>query len=159
MTLKIEPVGKVVGGHQEIGEIYWGGIDSIIRLDPGYPVEVIQGLDEFSHLVVTWHFSQASPSDVVLGTREPRDDLRWSSAGTGTFTHRDHRRPNQLAVSFPRLLKVDGLDLHVTDLDAIDGTPVYDLGPYFTITGPQGDVREPHWPAEMLRDYWALWTV
>ncbi len=37
-----------------------------------------------------------------------------------------------------RLLKVDGLDLHVTDLDAIDGSPVYDLAPYFKEMGPRG---------------------
>jgi tRNA (Thr-GGU) A37 N-methylase len=69
--------------------------------------------------------------------------------------HRNHRRPNQLAISFPRLLGVDGLDLHVTDLDAINGTPVYDLAPYFKEMGPRGDVCEPAWPGEMLMDYWA----
>ena len=61
----------------------------------------------------------------------------------------------QLAESFPRLLKVDGLDLHVADLDAIDVTPIYDLAPYFKEMGPRGEVREPKWPAEMLEDYWA----
>ena len=62
---------------------------------------------------------------------------------TGTFVHRIHPRPNQLAERSPRLLKVDGLDLHVTDLDAIDGSPVYDLAPYFKEMGPRGEVREP----------------
>ncbi|MCH0564875.1 MULTISPECIES: SAM-dependent methyltransferase [unclassified Streptomyces] len=159
MTLKIEPVGTVVGGHQQLGDTYWGGVESVIRLNPGFPAEAVRGLDEFSHLVVTWHFSLASASDVILGARGPRDGQRRHPSGAGTFAHRDHRRPNQLATSFPRLLRIDGLDLHVTDLDAIDGTPVYDLGPYFTVTGPQGVVREPAWPAETLRDYWALWTV
>ena len=40
--------------------------------------------------------------------------------------------------------------LHVTDLDAVVGTPVYDLAPYFTEMGPRGEVREPDWPSEML---------
>ena len=74
---------------------------------------------------------------------------------SGTFAHRNHRRPNQLATSFPRLLKVDGLDLHVTDLDAVDGTPVYDLAPYFEEMGPRGEIHEPAWPGEMLKDYWS----
>jgi tRNA (Thr-GGU) A37 N-methylase len=49
---------------------------------------------------------------------------------------------------------VDGLDLHVADLDAIDGTPIYDLAPFFTEMGPRGEVREPNWPGEMLAEYW-----
>lgn len=50
---------------------------------------------------------------------------------------------------------MDGLDLRVSDLDAVDGTPVYDLAPYFTAMGPRGPVHEPAWPGEMLAEYWA----
>ncbi|EDX20784.1 conserved hypothetical protein [Streptomyces sp. Mg1] len=42
-----------------------------------------------------------------------------------------------MAMSFPRLLRVDGRDLHVTDLDAVNGSPIYDLGPYFEQMGPE----------------------
>ncbi|MER6528125.1 SAM-dependent methyltransferase [Streptomyces sp. NPDC001508] len=153
MTLQIEPIGNVVGGRREVADDYWGGVESIIRLDPKFPLDVVKGLEEFSHLVVTWHFSKASPDDVALHARSPRNDPSWEPSGT--FAHRNHRRPNQLATSFPRLLKVDGLDLRVTDFDAVDGTPVYDLAPYFTEMGPRGEIREPAWPGEMLKDYWA----
>ncbi|MFI5690002.1 SAM-dependent methyltransferase [Streptomyces sp. NPDC051636] len=153
MTLRIEPIGTVVGGRTEVSDDNWGGVECIIRLDPKFPLEVVKGLDEFSHLIVTWHFSQASPTDVALHARSPRNNPRWEPSGT--FAHRNHRRPNQLATSFPRLLKVDGLDLHVTDLDAVDGTPIYDLGPYFQEMGPQGEIHEPAWPGEMLSEYWA----
>ncbi|MEH0650465.1 SAM-dependent methyltransferase [Streptomyces scabiei] len=150
-SLEIKPIGIVVGGRTEVTDDHWSG-SAIIRLNSDFPLEVVRGLEEFSHLLVVWHFHKASPSDVALHARSPRNNSRWPA--TGTFVHRNHRRPNQLAQSFPRLLKVDGLDLHVTDLDAIDGTPVYDLGPYFAEMGPRGEVREPKWPAEMLSDYW-----
>ncbi|MGW3957033.1 SAM-dependent methyltransferase [Streptomyces sp. NPDC004752] len=153
MTLRIEPIGNVVGGRTEVADDYWGDVASIIRLDPKFPLDVVKGLEEFSHLVVTWHFSKASPDDVALHARSPRNDPRW--APSGTFAHRNHRRPNQLATSFPRLLKVEGLDLCVADFDAVDGTPVYDLAPYFTEMGPRGEIQEPAWPGEMLREYWA----
>ncbi|MFE1749589.1 SAM-dependent methyltransferase [Streptomyces anandii] len=153
MALEIEPIGTVVGGREEVADDYWGGVQSVIRLDPRFPLDVVRGLTDFSHLVVTWHFSRATPSDVALHARSPRNDPRWEPSGT--FAHRNHRRPNQLATSFPRLLKVDGLDLHVTDLDAVDGTPVYDLAPYFAEMGPRGEIREPEWPGEMLKEYWA----
>ncbi|MER6091274.1 SAM-dependent methyltransferase [Streptomyces bluensis] len=153
MTLQIEPIGTVIGGRNNVADDNWGGIESVIRLDSKFPIDVVKGLDQFSHLVVTWHFSKASPEDVALHARSPRNDPRWEPSGT--FAHRNHRRPNQLATSFPRLLKVEGLDLHVTDLDAVDGTPIYDLAPYFKEMGPRGEVCEPAWPGEMLKDYWA----
>lgn len=43
----------------------------------------------------------------------------------------------------------------MTDLDAVVGTKIYDLSPYFTEMGPRGTVHEPAWPGEMLADYWA----
>ncbi|MEU6114326.1 TrmO family methyltransferase [Streptomyces sp. NPDC047117] len=139
-------------GRAYATEDHWNET-AIIRLNSDFPPEVVQGLEEFSHLVVVWHFSKASPDDVALHARSPRNNPDWPT--TGTFVHRNHRCPNQLAQSFPRLLKVDGLDLHVRDLDAVDGTAVYDLSPYFQEMGPRGELRQPAWPGEMLKDYWA----
>jgi tRNA-Thr(GGU) m(6)t(6)A37 methyltransferase TsaA len=150
--LQLTPVGVVASPRTAPSDDYWTE-QAVIKLDPGFPAEVVQGLAEFSHLIVIWHFHRASLGDVALHARSPRNNPSWPQ--TGTFVHRNHRRPNQLAVSFPRLLTVEGLDLHVTDLDAIDGTPVYDLAPYFTEMGPRGQIREPAWPAEMLSNYWA----
>lgn len=151
-AFEVRPVAHVVGGHSRPADDFQGGVRSIIRLDEEYPLETLQGIEEFSHLVVTWHFHLASPTDVALHARSPRNNADWPA--TGTFVHRNHRRPNQLATSFPRLLSVEGRDLQVTDLDAVDGTPVIDLAPYFREIGPRGAVREPSWPTEMLGDYW-----
>lgn len=101
---------------------------------------------------MTWTFHLARPDDVQLHARSPRGNPQWPA--TGTFVHRNHRRPNQLAISYPRLLGVEGRDLLVTDLDAVDGTPVLDLAPYFREMAPRGPVRQPAWPGEMLADYW-----
>ncbi|MFI1013396.1 SAM-dependent methyltransferase [Streptomyces sp. NPDC020965] len=149
----LRPVARVVGGHTEPADDYQGGVTAIIRLNPEYPAETLQGLGTFSHLEVTWHFHLASPNDVALQARSPRNNPRWPA--TGTFVHRNHRRPNQLAVSHPRLLRIDGHDLHVTDLDAVDGTPVLDLAPWFPTMGPRGEVHVPTWVDEMLPNYWA----
>lgn len=46
------------------------------------------------------------------------------------------RRINWLGVSRCRLTKVDGLDLYVEDLDAVDRTPVLDIKPWFAGMGP-----------------------
>ncbi|MGW5867082.1 TrmO family methyltransferase domain-containing protein [Streptomyces sp. NPDC055239] len=154
MTLEIEPIGEVVEGRTEVADDFWGGVESVIQLDEGkFPLESVQGLEEFSHLLVVWHFNQASPEDVEYHARSPRGNPAWPA--TGTLAHRNHRRPNQLAQSFPRLLKIEGLRLRVTDLDAVVGSTIYDLSPYFQAMGPRGPVREPAWPNEMLADYWS----
>ncbi|MDG9694847.1 SAM-dependent methyltransferase [Streptomyces sp. DH17] len=151
-SYEVESIATVVGGHTRVQDDYQGGVESVIRLNEAYPLETLRGIDEFSHLTVTWRFHLAQPEDVQLHARSPRGNVQWPA--TGTFVHRNHRRPNQLAVSYPRLLGVDGRDLLVTDLDAVDGTPVIDLAPYFQEMGPRGSIRQPAWPSEMLADYW-----
>ncbi|WP_435600510.1 SAM-dependent methyltransferase [Streptomyces sp. C10-9-1] len=153
-TYEVKPIATVVGGHTRVLDDYQGGVRSTIRLHDEYPLETLQGIEEFSHLTVTWRFHLAVPDDVQLHARSPRGNPNWPA--TGTFVHRNHRRPNQLAISYPRLLDVNGRDLLVTDLDAVDGTPVLDLAPYFEQMGPRGVVRQPAWPGEMLDPcYWS----
>jgi hypothetical protein len=50
------------------------------------------------------------------------------------------RRLNWLGVSRCRLIKVEFLDLHVEELDAVNGTPVLDIKPWFHEFGPRGTV-------------------
>jgi len=49
---------------------------------------LLQGIKEFSHLAVTWRFHLASPDDVALHARSPRNNPDWLA--TGTFVHRNH---------------------------------------------------------------------
>lgn len=153
MEITLTPIGVVVGGRSDVADDYWGGVQSIIRLNEDLPESTVQGLEEFSHLQVLWSFSRGSTQDVHLGARHPRGNPEWPE--TGTFVHRNHRRPARVAISHPRLLGVQGRDLLVEDLDAVDGTPVYDLAPWFIEFGPRGQVRQPAWPTQMLSSYWA----
>ncbi|MFF8917806.1 TrmO family methyltransferase [Streptomyces sp. NPDC015032] len=151
--IEITAVAQVAAGHADPVDDYQGGAESINRMNEVFPLETLRGLSEFSHLEVLWHFHRSSPTDVALHARSPRSTPAWPT--TGTFVHRNHRRPNQLAVSHPRLLRADGRDLHVTDFDAVIGTPVFDVAPYFPVMGPQGEVHVPSWVDEMLTQYWA----
>lgn len=54
-----------------------------------------------------------------------------------------------------RVVRVDGLDVHVEGLDAVDGTPVLDLKPYMAEFGPRGELRQPEWATALMRDYYA----
>ncbi|MFJ8752197.1 TrmO family methyltransferase [Streptomyces sp. NPDC102441] len=151
-TFEVPIIATVVGGHTGRRDDYKGNVTSIIRLNPDFPQEVLQGIEEFSHIQVVWPFHNGSPTDVALHARSPRDNPAWPA--TGTFVHHNHRRPARIAVSYPKLLRVDGLDLHVVDLDADDGTPIIDLVAVFTQFLPRGRITQPTWPGEMLKDYW-----
>nr|MDT0657201.1 SAM-dependent methyltransferase [Micromonospora sp. DSM 115978] len=153
-SFEVVTVAHVVGGRSEPTDDYWGGTRSIIRIDdPRFSPDATAGLEEFSHLEVCFRFHRTDPTDLNLGARRPRDNPAWPPVGI--FGHRNMRRLNWLGISRCRLLKVDGLDLHVEDLDAIDGTPVLDIKPWFAEMGPRGDVRQAAWSVEMLRDYYS----
>ncbi|MDT0266902.1 SAM-dependent methyltransferase [Streptomyces sp. DSM 44915] len=150
----VVPVAHVVGGRAEPTDDYWGGSRAIIRIDATrFDTGSVLGLEEFSHLEVVFRFHLTDPTDLHPEPRHPRNNPDWPAGGI--FAHRNMRRLNWLGVSRCRLHKIDGLDLHVEDLDAIDGTPVLDIKPWFQEMGPRGEVHQPNWPSDMLTNYYA----
>ncbi|HEX4340168.1 MAG TPA: tRNA (N6-threonylcarbamoyladenosine(37)-N6)-methyltransferase TrmO [Polyangiaceae bacterium] len=57
-----------------------------------------------------------------------------SATRRGVFATRSPYRPNPIGLSVLRLERVEGLVLHVLDVDMIDGTPVIDIKPYLPYT-------------------------
>jgi len=153
-VITLDPVGVVVGGRVEALDDDWGAVESVIRLDADrFGTDAVTGLAEFSHLVVVYVFHLVDPDEVVTGARRPRGNPNWPSVGM--FAQRARVRPNRLGVSTCRLLGVDGLELHVRGLDAIDGTPVLDVKPFMReFEPPAADVRQPAWVAELMRGYY-----
>ena len=50
---------------------------------------------------------------------------------------------------------MNGPELHVRGLDAIDGTPVLDVKPYMREFEPDpSTVHEPAWATDLMRNYW-----
>jgi tRNA (Thr-GGU) A37 N-methylase len=153
-TFEVIPIAHVIGGRIAPTDDYWGGTRAIIRIDPTrFQPDATAGLAEFSHLEVVFRFHLTDPADLNLGARRPRDNPNWPAVGI--FGHRNMRRINWLGVSRCRLLAVDGLDLHVEDLDAVDQTPVLDIKPWFAEMGPRGPITQAAWSTEMLRNYYA----
>jgi hypothetical protein len=52
----------------------------------------------------------------------------------GVLSTRSPYRPNPIGLSVLELIKVDGLNLHVRDVDMLDGSPVLDIKPYVPYT-------------------------
>jgi tRNA-Thr(GGU) m(6)t(6)A37 methyltransferase TsaA len=152
-VIALEPVGVVVGGRTEPTDDDWGAVRAVIRLDPArFGPDAVAGLDAFSHLVVVFQFHLVDPAAVHTGARRPRGNPAWPEVGM--FAQRAKMRPNRLGVSTCVLERVEGLDLCVRGLDAIDGSPVLDVKPFMREFEPPADaVRQPSWATELMRGY------
>ena len=101
------------------------GSDAVctIELDPRYAA-ALEGVAACTHLVILYFMDRARRDLVVQAPRhhsEPR----------GTFSVRSPVRPNPIAMSVVKLVRLDGTTLSVVGLDCLDGTPLIDIKPYF----------------------------
>ena len=149
----VEPIGVVRGGRTEPIDDDWGGVDATIELDGSrFTPDVVAGLDGFSHIEVVFVFHLVDESSINLGARHPRNNPDWPLVGI--FAQRAKARPNRIGITTCELLAVDGLQLRVRGLDAIDGTPVVDIKPYVVEFAPRTPVRQPPWTSELMSSYW-----
>ena len=132
--LTLEPIGyvrtalatKVEAARQPRAS---GGTAGIIELLPGRNFEhALCDLAEWSFIWVLFWFDRND------GWRPKVLPPRSRSGRKGVFATRSPHRPNPLGLSAVRLERVDGLNLHVRDVDMLDGTPVLDLKPYVPYT-------------------------
>jgi tRNA-Thr(GGU) m(6)t(6)A37 methyltransferase TsaA len=151
--LILQPIGTVRGGRREPIDDHWMEVEARIELDASlFGPDALVGLHEFSHVEIVFLFDRVSSGDIVRGVRHPRGRADWPKVGI--FSQRGKDRPNRIGVSVARLIEVRGTSLTVRGLDAIDGTPVIDIKPYMRGFAPRGDVVEPAWATELMRDYW-----
>ena len=94
-----------------------------------FDTDVRAGLDGIAVgddlLVLTW----LDRADRGVLRVVPRDDPR--NPERGVFSTRSPDRPNPIGLHPVRVLEVDGDRLRVSDLEAIDGTPILDVKPVF----------------------------
>jgi len=74
-------------------------------------------------IVLTW----LHQADRTTLTVHPRGDV--SRPEQGVFSTRSASRPNPIGLHRVRVLGIDEVRLHVSGLEAIDGTPIIDLKP------------------------------
>ncbi len=151
--IAITPIGHVRGGRVEPVDDDWASVEATIVLDADrFGPEALDGLAEFSHLEVVYVFHRVSDARIERGARHPRGDTSWPRVGI--FAQRGKKRPNRLGVSRCELLGVDGRELAVRGLDAIDGSPVLDIKPWMAEFAPRERTRQPAWASELMAGYW-----
>ena len=104
-----------------------------VELDPRW-VDGLTGLETVSHVLLLYWMDKAR-RDLVL------QSPRHYAVRRGTFALRSPVRPNPIAASVARLLRIDGNRLSVVGLDCLDNTPLLDIKPYFASTDSVPDAQ------------------
>jgi tRNA-Thr(GGU) m(6)t(6)A37 methyltransferase TsaA len=125
--MELQPIGTVRSSLRDLGAAPKqgdeGSPESTIAIDPPFAagLEGIAAGDEL--VVLTW--LDRAERDVL--SVHPRGDL--SRPATGVFATRSPSRPNPIGLHRVRVIGIEGAELRVADLEALDGTPVVDLKP------------------------------
>ncbi len=110
------------------------GTPGIIELLPAMNLEhAIEDLAGWERIWVIFWF------DRNTGWRPKVLPPRSTDGRKGVLATRSPHRPNPLGLSALRLTRIEGLRLHVRDVDLLDGTPVLDIKPYVPYTDAHPD--------------------
>ena len=133
--IKYKPIGIIHSPFREpkgtpIQPAGARGINGIVEIFPEY-TEGLKDIGGFSHIILIYHFHFSKGSTLLA---KPYMDKETH----GVFAMRGPSRPNPIGISVVRLIKVEGNELHIQDMDIVNGTPLLDIKPYV----PEFDTRE-----------------
>lgn len=147
-AITFSPIGYVVSSAEDIAKENWEEAISRITLLPEYH-SGLEGLELFSHAFILTYLHKAKYRSEEHLKKHPRGLA--SMPLVGLFARRAKERPNPIGITVVKLIRVGTDDLEVQGLDAINGTPVLDIKPYF----PQHDSVEnaviPKWIDELMK--------
>ena len=113
-----------------------------IIFEPDYRnPDALRGLDDFSHVWLIWKFSETERDEWSPTVRPPR---LGGNKRMGVFATRSPFRPNPIGLSCVQLDSIEwdtpnGAVLHVSGIDLMSGTPIYDIKPYVVYADSRPD--------------------
>jgi tRNA-Thr(GGU) m(6)t(6)A37 methyltransferase TsaA len=143
------PIGTVVNEVETRKDVAWGKDTSKIVLDEQY-ASGLAGLEGFSHAIVLFYLDQAHYVKEKHLQRRPQN--REDMPLVGIFSQRGKDRPNQIGMTSVDILGIDGNTLSVKGLDAVAGTPVLDIKPYYPVYDCK-DATVPEWVDRLMEHY------
>ena len=104
---------------------------TLVLYPPFNTEECLRGLEEFSHLWLSFIFHATAEQGWQASVRPPR---LGGNETRGVFATRSMFRPNPIGLSVVELLEVmdgeKGKILRLRGADVLDGTPILDIKPY-----------------------------
>ena len=126
MELKL--IGIIHSTYKTTGEAPFQGRNSkekaIMEVFPAF-ADGLKDIEQASHLIVLYWCHMAARDK--LQTRTP-----YGPEIRGVFVCRSPSRPNPIAFCVAELIRREGNRLLVRGVDAVDGSPLLDIKPYFS---------------------------
>ena len=123
--IELRPIGVVESSLTDPATApkqgFEGGPEATIVIGEAY-LDALRGVEAGAELLVVTWLDRADRETLVV---HPRDDP--ANPLTGVFATRSADRPNPIGIHPVRVLSIDGARVRVSDLEAVDGTPVLDL--------------------------------
>jgi len=98
------------------------GIEGMVEVFPQYE-KGLKDIEGFSHIILIYHFHLSKAYSLEV---KPYMDSKLH----GLFATRAPARPNPIGLSVVRLTEVKRNNLHIKDIDIVDGTPLLDIKPF-----------------------------
>ena len=125
--MSLVPIGRVESPLTDAAEApkqgFEGGPDAWLVFEPRV-LDALDGLEPGARVIVLTWLDRADRNTLKV---HPRDDA--SNPLRGVFGTRSADRPNPIGLHEVEVLAVEGNRVRVSDLEALDGTPVVDLKP------------------------------
>ena len=125
--MSLVPIGRVESPLTDAAEApkqgFEGGPDAWLVFEPRV-LDALDGLEPGARVIVLTWLDRADRNTLKV---HPRDDA--SNPLRGVFRTRSADRPNPIGLHEVEVLAVEGNRVRVSDLEALDGTPVVDLKP------------------------------
>jgi tRNA (adenine37-N6)-methyltransferase len=125
--IHLQPIGVITSPFREKGEAPRQGrlapSDSEIQIYPAY-AEGLRDLSLHPRLIILY-WCDRSRRDVLSAT-PPHENKEH-----GVFATRSPERPNPIALCLVDLVALEGNRLRVRGLDALDGSPLIDIKPFY----------------------------
>jgi formylmethanofuran dehydrogenase subunit E len=96
--------------------------------------EGLKDIEGFSHIILIYWFHKSAGFHLLVTTP-------WDTNPHGLFTTRSPNRPNPLGLCVVELVAREKNLLKVKGLDAIDGTPLLDIKPYFPSVDEKSNIK------------------
>ena len=149
MRIEMEPIGYVRNEVKDRKDTAWGEDTSSILLDKRY-ISGLKGLEDFSHVIIIYHLDKAKYEKDKHLQRRPQN--REDMPLVCIFSQRGKDRPNRIGMTSVKVVSVSEDALVVKGLDAVDGTPVLDIKPYYPVYDKK-DAVVPEWVNRLMEHY------
>lgn len=148
-NIMMQPIGSVKNCIENRKDVSWGEDVSTIILREEYYTG-LKGLEDFSHVIVIYYLDKAKYEKDKHLQRRPQN--REDMPLVGIFSQRGKDRPNTIGMTSVEIVSVDEKSITVKGLDAIDGTPVLDIKPYYPVYDKK-DAYVPEWVTRLMEHY------